>query len=319
MLEWCHLSHNLVGENQLEALESARPARRGLPGDRGLRRDPGARPEPRRGNQAAPPPTTGPVVVATVDIPLSTRIRADQVTTQTIALTAILPGAYIDPSQVIGQIVRQAAAQGAQITGATIGASSNGLIGTVDCPATLRCMAVQVDQVSGVGTVIKTGDYVDMVVGLTSDKFPVITISPVDNSVTVVTGLNSTSVKLLLQGMQVMGTLLPPPATTTDTTTQPAPSGSPTTGGTTALTGQQEIVILAVSAQQAEVLKFAQMDGNVTLALRAVGDFIDPVTGQPLPPLDTKTTGVTLKVLVDNYGVLPPEVVETVTPTGTKK
>ena len=180
-------------------------------------------------------------------------------------------------------------------------------------------MSVQVDQVSGVGTVIKTGDYVDMVVGLASDKFPVITISPTDNSVTVVTGLNSTSVKLLLQGMQVMGTLLPPPVAPAETTA-PAPSGAPTSGGTsTALTGQQEIVILAVSAQQAEVLKFAQMDGNVTLALRSIGDFVDPVTGQPLPPLDAQTTGVTLKVLVDNYGVLPPEVVETVTPQATKK
>jgi hypothetical protein len=118
--------------------------------------------------------------------------------------------------------------------------------------------------------------------------------------------------------MQVMGTLLPPPTTTT-TEPAPAPSGSaPPSGGSTALNGQQEIVVLAVSAQQSEVLKFAQMDGNVTLALRSIGDFIDPVTGAPLPPTDAQTTGVTLKVLVDNYGVLPPEVVETVTPTAKK-
>jgi len=260
-------------------------------------------------------PTTGPVVVATVDIPLSTRIQANQVSTITVDLTAISPGAFIDPSQVIGQIVRQPAAKGAQITATTIGASSSGVINSVDCPPTMRCVAVQVDQVSGVGTVIKTGDYVDMVVGLTSDKFPVITVNPVDKAITVVTGLNSTSVKLLLQGMQVMGTLLPPPTSSTSTETTPTPSGSaPPSGGTTALNGQQEIVILAVSAQQAEVLKFAQMDGSVTLALRSVGDFIDPVTGQPLPPVSAKTTGVTLKVLVDSYGVLPPEVVQTVTP-----
>ncbi len=270
-------------------------------------------------NTPPPPPTTGPVVVATVDIPLSTKIQADQITTKTVDLAAITPGAFIDPSQVIGQVVRQPAAAGAQITAATIGATSGGGITTIDCPATMRCMSVQVDQVSGVGTVIKTGDYVDMVVGLTADKFPVFTVSPTDNSVTVVTGLNSTSVKLLLQGMQVMGTLLPPPTTTT-TEPAPAPSGSaPPSDGSTTLNGQQEIVVLAVSAQQAEVLKFAQMDGSVTLALRAVGDFIDPVTGAPLPPTDAVTTGVTLKVLVDNYGVLPPEVVETVTPTATKK
>ena len=53
-----------------------------------------------------------------------------------------------------------------------------------------------------------------MVVGLTDDKFPVITVNPADDSVTVVSGLNSTSVKVLLQGMQVLGTLLPPAAQT---------------------------------------------------------------------------------------------------------
>ena len=138
-------------------------------------------------------------------------------------------------------------------------------------------MAVQVDQVTGVGTVIKTGDYVDMVVGFTGDKFPVITLNPADDTFTVVSGLNSTSVKVLIQGMQVLGTLLPPP---------PArPTARPTTAPTTARpaarpsTGQQQIVILAVDAQQAEVIKFAQLDGSISLVLRSADDFLDPVTG----------------------------------------
>ncbi len=111
-------------------------------------------------------------------------------------------------------------------TSATTSGGSPGQIGNLECPATLRCMAVQVDQVSGVGTVIKTGDYVDMVVGLTD--FPVTTINPTDKSITVVSGLNSTSVKLLLQGLQVMGTLLPPvaPAPDNGTPASPAPSGT---------------------------------------------------------------------------------------------
>jgi pilus assembly protein CpaB len=264
-------------------------------------------------------PTTGPVVVATADIPLSARITADQVTTKTVPLGAISAGAFSDPSQVIGQIVRQQVATGAQITFATLnGGLQPGQITNIDCPKAMRCMAVQVDQVSGVGTVIKTGDYVDMVVGLTADKFPVITVSPVDNTITVLAGLNNTSVKLLLQGLQVMGTLLPPVAeTTTGAAPSAAPSGAPTTGGggsSTALNGQQEIVVLAVSAQQTEVLKFAQMDGNVTLALRSPGDFLDPVTKAPIVPPTDKTTGIILKTLVDTYGVLPPEVVQTVTP-----
>ena len=152
------------------------------------------------------------------------------------------------------------------------------------------------------------------VVGLT--EFPVTTINPTDKSITVVSGLNSTSVKLLLQGLQVMGTLLPPvaPPPANGTAASPAPSGG-TSGPSTALNGQQEIVVLAVSGQQSEVLKFAQMDGNVTLALRSPADFIDPTTGQPLPPVSTQTTGIILKTLVDSYGVLPPQIIQTVAPT----
>ena len=146
-------------------------------------------------------------------------------------------------------------------------------------PPGLRAVAVQVDQVTGVGTVIKTGDYVDLISGVTGDKFPVITVNPADDSVTVVSGLNSTSVKILLQGMQVLGTLLPPAAqtTTTDDGSGTDTGGTPSQPGT-ALTGQQQIVILAVDAQQAEVIKFAQLDSSITLILRSPDDFIDPTT-----------------------------------------
>ena len=137
-------------------------------------------------------------------------------------------------------------------------------------------------------------------------------------TVTVVSGLNSTSVKVLLQGLQVLGTLLPPAAQTA-TTGGDTGDGTDTGDGSsqpgTALNGQQQIVILAVDAQQAEVIKFAQLDSSITLVLRSPDDFIDPVTGEPITlPLPTTTTGINLKTLVDTYGVVPPEVVETVTP-----
>jgi len=267
------------------------------------------------GTKPAAPVTEGPVVVAVADIPLSAKVTADQVAVKTLALTAILPGAYTDPSQVVGKVVRQAVTSGAQLTGDTFAASTSVL--NIETPAGLRGISVQVDQVTGVGTVIKTGDYVDMVAGFAADKFPVVISPPVDPStnvpdVGIVQGLNNTSVKVLLQGMQVLGTLLPPP--TADATSQPTASGAPQTSGTT-LNGQQEIVILAVTPQQAEVIKFAQLDGNISLVLRSADDFIDPVTGKALPSVvpDT-TTGVILKLLVDTYGVLPPELVSTVAP-----
>jgi Flp pilus assembly protein CpaB len=262
-------------------------------------------------NDTPPVATTGNVVVAAVDIPLSGKIQASDVTTKVVELTAISAGAFTDVSQVLGQIVRQPVAAGAQITADTLTGGQAGQVLNIDCPVGLRCMSIQVDQTTGVGTVIKTGDYVDMVIGLTgSDKFPVITVNPADDSVTVVNGLNSTSVKLVLQGLQVMGTLLPP---TPDTTGQTENGGATPDNGT-ALNGQQEIVIVAVDAQQAEVIKFAQIDASISLVLRSPEDFIDPITKQPIKPLPNETTGIILKSLVDSYGILPPEVVETVTP-----
>jgi len=256
-------------------------------------------------------PTTGFAVVATVDIPLSGKIELSAVTKKEFPLAAISPGAFADPSQVVGQIVRKAVSTGGQITAETLSGGQQGSILDITVPAGLRAIAVQVDQVTGVGTVIKTGDYVDLVAGVTGDKFPVITVNPADDSVTAVSGLNSTSVKVLLQGMQVLGTLLPPAAqtaATTDTGTDTG-TGNPSQPGT-ALNGQQQIVILAVDAQQAEVIKFAQLDSSITLVLRSPEDFLDPA----VPTLPNTTTGVNLKTLVDTYGVVPPEVVETVTP-----
>jgi len=262
------------------------------------------------GDTQTKPPTTGTVVVAIADIPLSAKIKATDVENQTKDLTAILPGAFTDVSQVIGQTARQPVAIGAQVTADTLSGGTQGSLLNIETPPGMRSIAVQVDQVTGVGTVIKTGDYVDMIVGLSGDKFPVITVNPADDSVTVVSGLNSTSVKVLLQGMQVLGTLLPTPETA-----PPADAGgdNPSEPGTT-LNGQQEIVILAVTVQQAEVIKFAQVDGSITLVLRSPDDFIDPTTAEPITPIPAETSGVILKTLVDTYNVLPPEVVETVTP-----
>ena len=175
-------------------------------------------------------------------------------------------------------------------------------------------MAVQVDQVSGVGTLIKAGDHVDMVIALTGDRFPVVTINPTDESVTVVAGVNGTSSKMVLQGMQVVGTLLPPPPAQNGNASAPPDS--------TSLNGQQELVILAVTPQQSEVIKFSQVDASITLVLRSADDFRDAVTGEPLPPetiIPVTTTGVTLKTMVDDYGVLVPELVEAILPAQSSK
>jgi pilus assembly protein CpaB len=274
-------------------------------------------------------PTDAATVIAAVDIPLGSRITAEQVTVQKVLLTGRDADAFGAPSQVIGQIVRQPVTAGQAITARTLSGGANpGEILDIQVPAGKRAMTVQVDQVTGVGTVIKTGDYVDMVVAVPKDNFPVIVGDPAARSYAILyqegTGIYGTSVKVLLQGMQVLGTLLPPPPATTQEQQQQqqgqqGQQGSTQTG--TALNGQQEIVALAVDAQQAEVIKFAQMfnrEDAISLILRSPDDFIDPATGKPYetPKPPDATTGIILKGLIDRYGVLPPELVETTLPPG---
>lgn len=276
--------------------------------------------------QSTPPtskaPTEGPVVVATTDIPLSARIGADQVTTKTVPIGAILPGAFIDTSQVIGQIARQPVIAGGQITATTLTGGTTGTLTDVQVPVGLRAIAVRVDQTSGVGTIIKTGDYVDSLIALTEEQFASVTNDPANPNQVIVTnpGPKGATVKLILQGMQVLGTLLPPVAPPATGTASPAPaaSGAPA-GPTTALNDQQEIVILAVTPQQAEVIRYGQLMTNplltLSLILRSPDEFIDPVTHQPVTPVIVATTGVVLKTLVDQYGVLPPTIITPVLPT----
>jgi pilus assembly protein CpaB len=255
-------------------------------------------------------------VVAAVDIPLGATVTQEMVKEVKLPPEGRSLTAFGDITQVLGRKIRQNVVVDQQFTAETFGDTGQGTILDIEVPPGKRAITVQVDQVTGVGTVIKTGDYVDMVIGIRADKFPVITTNPADDSFTIVSGINGTSVKMLLQGMQVLGTLLPPPTATTTQDGQPAQGGSGT-----ALTGQQEIVALSVDANQAEVIKFAQMDGEISLVLRSADDFIDPETGLPVdpPPLPDATTGIVLKSLVDRYGVLPPELIETVLPAQARR
>jgi len=262
------------------------------------------------GGPQSPPPNQA-TVLAAKDIALGVTITADMVTSQDLPTPSRRGDAFGDVSQAIGQVARTPIKTGAQIGSGDFSTATTGCT-TVPVPTTLRAIAVQVDQVSGVGTLINPGDYVDLLVGLTGDKFPVVTINPTDQSISTVGGLNATTVKLLLQGIQVLCRQLPPPAAQQG---QPAPSAQPGTP-TTSLNGQQEIVILGVTPQQAEVIKYSQLDGSISLVLRSGQDFqVDPATGQVIPPPPDATTGMTLKILTKDFAVPIPELVEAVLPT----
>jgi pilus assembly protein CpaB len=259
---------------------------------------------------APPPPavaTTTPTVYAAVDIPLGTRVTKEMVRQDETKNAERSPTAFQSTSLVIGQTIRRSVVKDTQLTAADF-AGGGQIANTVETPAGLRSIAVQVDQVTGVGTIIKPGDFVDVIIGITGDKFPVFTVDRSGViSLTDPGTLSKTTVKTIVQGIQVVGILLPPPAV--DAQGKPVAAS-----GTTSLTpGQQELVILAVTPQEAEVIKFAQMDGAITLVLRSPLDFVD-ASGQRIQPKDDATTGIVLKTMVDQHGVLVPQIVQTILP-----
>ena len=293
--------------------------------------------------------TTTTIVVASRDIKLGDTIQDPDVEQSEINITDFPADGIKLDSLVIGQISRANVVKGQAITTEVLEGAS-GTIGNVTVPKGFVAMAVQVDQVTGVGTVIKAGDYVDMVTGVTgTDKVPLVvsptarpggatprpnaTPPPRAGFLPEVLPYNSTTVKTLIQGVQVLGTLLPPAEQNQNATPEPGSEAN-----TTTLNGQQQIVILAVTPQDAEVIKFAQIDGTISLVLRATADCQPSESASPSPspspsaslepgaspiasPLIngncpiTITTGVTLRRLIDDRGVLAPQVVEVIQPT----
>ncbi len=260
-------------------------------------------------------PTTARVVVAAKDIALGDKIVADQVGLKEIALADRPTTAFGDTSLVIGQVARKSVVAGQLITSVVL--SDTGSVGVLDVPKGFVGMSVLVDQTSGVGTIIKAGDFVDVISGFTgADKVPLVVPAIVDGGIgykQVDPGLyNSTTVKVLSQGLQVLGTLLPPAPDTGQAQAQP--SAEPGNGPSTSLNGQQQIVILAVPIQDAEVIKFSQIDGTITLVLRSSGDCTTkPADGITYCPT-VATSGITLKRMVDDRAVLPPQVVQVLVP-----
>jgi len=247
-------------------------------------------------------PTQLPVVVAAVDIPLGTVVTQDQLTTlfatRTIPVGSIETGTLQDTSQAVGKTLRATIAAGQQVH--TTDFQNRPIPLTV--PAGKRAFPIQINELTGVLNLLDVGDTIDLIISLRGDAFPVVQVLT-DGSVTVVSGINPLSVKLplLLQDIQVIGVLAaaaPAPAEG-----QAAPSAAP------AITGANKLLVLAVTPQQAEVLLFARTTGTLDAILRPPSD-----AGQTVD-----TTGMILKILVDQYRILPPEIVQVPIPTPLKK
>jgi Flp pilus assembly protein CpaB len=164
---------------------------------------------------------------------------------------------------------------------------------------------IELDQINGVGTLLVPGDRVNIILSVyvsqlalsntTNPKLPV-----------AVEGGKDVTTKMVIQNRKVIGTLLPPP---TAVAAVPNASGEAVAAPTTPTVqndGRHMIAIIEVKPDEAEIISWAQREEktdtqsyiDLTVALRSDQDNSLPAAVTP---------GITFKMLVDKYGVLPPD------------
>ena len=180
------------------------------------------------------------IVVAAVDLPMATRLKADQLKTVDWPLSALPPGAVRDPKEVIDRVLTAHVVQGEPIRPAQLADKNagNGLAALI--PTHMRAMAVRVDDVVGVAGFIHPDDHVDVIVILRPPK-------PANAEPTS---------KVILQNVKVLAV-----GKEIEVADQTRREASPAT-----------VATLLVNPQQAEKLALAANEGRLILTLRSWTD-----------------------------------------------
>lgn len=195
-------------------------------------------------------PTTE-VVVAQVDIPVATPIKAEWLAVVAWPMTSRPEGALSDPAPVVGQVAVVPITRGEAILPsklATAGARSG--LATL-LPAGMRAAAVRVDDVVGVAGFLHPGDRVDVIV----------TMQPRDQ-------LPFTS-KIVLQNVKVLAV-----GQHLELRGKDAEKANPVT-----------VATLMVNGDDSERLALAASKGQILLTLRALGDEELVETRGVIPPV----------------------------------
>ncbi len=160
-------------------------------------------------------------------------------------------------------------------------------------PQGRRAMPLKVDPFSGVVGKLKAGDYVDIVFsGYLELHYPQ-AFPPSPEEPPVFLGpVSLLAVKTILQDIQILE-VVPITSSAAMGTARPQPTPSEGAAGPTGVVPVEWILILAVTNEEAEVLRFIQDQGmSYQLLLRASGDHTT-----------VATRGVTTSILVQTYNV----------------
>jgi Flp pilus assembly protein CpaB len=255
--------------------------------------------------------TTETVLVATEPIDIGEPVTPDKVREEEVDPDAVIGTALRDTSAVRGQPAIFAIPADSQVSAEAIGAVDPTV---VDIPALLnpgeKAIAFQVDRTTGLDFLIKSGDTIDIVL---SQQISVLQ-ETADSAANpdeaapprfeVITGLeNQRTVKAILQDKRVLYV--------SDTkATEPEPVDTNNDG---VIDNQDEqpaeavidsvIIVFAGTAQDAEVIKFAQDNVSEVGPLSAIVRHADDDEVED-------TLGITIDQLVSEYGLRIPGIVE---------
>lgn len=187
------------------------------------------------------------IVVAAVDLPMATRLKADQLKLVDWPLSALPVGAFRDPKDIIDRVLISHLGAGEPLRPGQLAAkdAGNGLAALI--PAQMRAMAVRVDDVVGVAGFIHPDDRVDVIVILRPPK-------PADAEPTS---------KVILQNVKVLAV-----GKEIEVADQARRQANPVT-----------VATLLVNPAQAEKLALAANEGRLILTLRSWTDSTAVATG----------------------------------------
>lgn len=249
--------------------------------------------------------TTVPVLVAKADIAIGDSVTPDKVEVKLVEPDAVAGTRFADTSQLTGSPALFPIAKGQQVSSESVGLGTGGTF-CIACQLEPgeKAIAFQVDRVTGLDFLVQPGDHVDILF-----RTEIQVLQPTADSVgsgtprfEPLTGLESApTVKTLLQNKRVLyvsATKIKPVANPDAT---PAPADG--SGAAAETTLESVVIVFAGTDADAEVIKFAQTDlsviGKLTAILRSTDDTV----------VET-TTGVTLKILVDTFGIPVPDIIQ---------
>ena len=256
-------------------------------------------------NQQAPTPETttikATVLVATRDIAIDEEVTADMVEAIEVDPAAVVGHPFVDPSQLTGRPAVVDISEGQQVNQEAVGQVLGVTCISCQLQPGEKAIAFQVDRVTGLDFLILPGDRIDVIVRQQVSVLQA-TADTVNNPagtqrLEVVAGLEGAStVKTVLQNKRVLYVSQAREVLGAEPT--PAPDG--TEAPPAAITSV--IIVFAGTDQDAELIKFAQNDvetvGPLTAVLRSRDDDVAEAT-----------TGLTLQLLIQTYGVPIPNIV----------